>query len=97
MKILKDPNFSPLVLNYFSFCNIHPHVYATRFALVMERSQIMVFPEGIHINVESVWGGGGEGAQRSHIFLGACSSHLGRSMFPLGLLQILFGHQSFLN
>ena len=46
---------------------------------------------------ESVWDRGGKGAQRSHIFLGACSFHLGRGMFPLGLLQILFGHQSFLN
>ena len=46
---------------------------------------------------ESVWDRGGKGAQRSHILLGACSFHLGRGMFPLGLLQILFGHQSFLN
>ena len=46
---------------------------------------------------ESVWGRGGEGAQPSHILLGACSSHLGRGMFPLGLLQIFFGHRPFLN
>ena len=46
---------------------------------------------------ESVWDRGGKGDQRSHILLGACSFHLGRGMFPLGLLQILFEHQSFLN
>ena len=44
---------------------------------------------------ESVWGGGAEGAQFSHILLRACSSYVSSGMFPLRLLQIFVGHQPF--